>query len=741
MSILKEMFNRVKTAIQKYSASTSVVIIAIAAIIFIISLGLNYVLNYLNSSVINKNIHYNWEYIYSNYATVEDGTEWRTATYISPISSEKTGNYIHLRTTLEPSDKDRNFIIKTDHAPIKVSLDKKDVYNNWYNKADYVANNYNSITIPASSSDTTVRISIRIPFSPKLQISLNDNEARSYSVAFTNVLSAAMLVISIIGLLFSVVLLFTKYRKPFNLILSLSLTTFSIFMVLSSLANTTYLLNAPQIYGVSICITYISLSLLLILTAKLFQISLKSSIVFLILGLLTSVANILVCTSIVYKAAIIIQYGMLVVASLFFAKKSKKLLNNRIKNANALNVIIIYLCISFVASIAIQLLDKYRTTLGSFQSIYAIVALGFICFCYVSSLYFEKGIVKTEQKMQLYDECMRKIPLLVKNTVREGDINQVYKYIAESIYDLCLTILDNDENLAASYCVAIKKANGYDIIVNHKMPETVNFNIIESRYFETEKPFIVSQTYFCLIFKNTDEIESIVYFEGINGMLSSFFVKAIETIYTVLDIVLSNKNNSGITKDEQELFVNLAKDVEFATGGNETHVDRVAKYTRLILKEMGYSDSICDLVSNAAALHDIGKIAIPSEIISKYGLLSNKERSIMNKHTEYGKEILGSIDTEFMKIASDIALEHHEHYDGSGNNKKSGEEINMYARIVAVADVFDALTTRRSYKEAWSIDDAVNTIDQDSGKIFDPKVVEAFKNVVGSLKEDISEQQ
>jgi putative two-component system response regulator len=154
---------------------------------------------------------------------------------------------------------------------------------------------------------------------------------------------------------------------------------------------------------------------------------------------------------------------------------------------------------------------------------------------------------------------------------------------------------------------------------------------------------------------------------------------------------------------------------------------------------MGYSDSTCDLVSNAATLHDIGKIAIPNEIISKYGLLSNKERSIMNKHTEYGKEILGSIDTEFMKIAADIALEHHEHYDGSGTNKKFGNEINIYARIVAVADVFDALTTRRSYKEAWSVDDAVNAINQDSGKNFDPTVVAAFNNIVGSLKENISE--
>ena len=130
MSILKEMFNRIKTTIQKYSGSASVIIAAIATIIFIISLVLNYVLNYLNGPTTNKNIHYNWEYIYSNSATVEDDAEWRIATYISPVSSEKTGKYLHLRTTLVPSDKDRNIIIKTDHAPIKVSLDKKDVYNN-----------------------------------------------------------------------------------------------------------------------------------------------------------------------------------------------------------------------------------------------------------------------------------------------------------------------------------------------------------------------------------------------------------------------------------------------------------------------------------------------------------------------------------------------------------------------------------------------------------------------------------
>ncbi len=734
MNILKGMFHRIKTTIQKHSGSISVVIVAIASIIFIISLGLNYVLNYLNSSAANMNIYYNWEYVYSNQSVAQDDIEWRIATYVSPISSEKTGDYLHLRATLEPSEKDRNIIIKTDHAPIKVSLNKIDVYNNWYNNADYVENNYNSVTIPASNSDTTVRISIRVPFSPKLQISLNDNQAKSYLVTFTNVLSVIILIVSIMCVIFSVVLLFTKHRKSFNLMISFCLTAFSLTAVLSSLANSTYLLNSPEVYGMSICATYISLALLLISIAKLFQINLKSSIVFLILGLLASLGNILVCTSLIHKTAIIIQYVMLFLASFILVKKGHKLSNIRIKNASSLNVILVYLCISFIASLVIQLCNEYRTTLGSFSFIYIIVAFGFVCFCYFSSLNSERETTKTEEKMQLYDECMKKISSLAKNIAREENVNQVYKSIAESIYDLCLTLLGGDEDVEILYCVAVKKSNDYDIVVNHKMPEAVNFKIIESRYSETAQSCVLSQTYFYLIFKNRDEIESIVYFEGVNEILSSFFVKAIETIYTILDIVLSNKNNSGITKDEQKLLVNLAKEVESATGGNETHVDRVARYTHLILKEMGYSDSICDLVSNAAALHDIGKIAIPSEIIGKYGLLSNKERSIMNKHTEYGREILGCIDTEFMKIAADIASEHHEHYDGSGSNKKAGEEINIYARVVTVADVFDALTTRRSYKEAWSVDDAINAIDQDSGKNFDPNVVEAFKKVVGSFK-------
>ena len=740
MSILKEMFNKVKAAIQKQSGSDVVVMRTIAVIIFIISLGLNYVLNYINGPTTNKNIYYNWEYIYSNQAAADDSVEWRSATYVNPISKEKTGDYIHLRTTFKASDKNRNIVIKTDHAPIKVSVNQKDVYNNWYNKAHYVGNNYNSITIPASNSDTIVRISIRLPLSPEIQISLNDNVAKSYLITLWNILSSIILIISIIGLLFSIVLLFTKYRKSFNFILALDLITFSVSAFLASLANATYLLNAPEFYGIYMCVIYISLSLLLVSLAKLFKISLKASILPLFLGLLASVSNILIHTPIIYEIALIIQYGMLFIASLILAKESRKIINIRIKNAKALNVIVVYLCISVIATLVIQLYNKYRIALGSFSFIYSIVALGFIIFCYVSSLYFDKEITKTEQKMYLYDECIEKIPLLIENITYERNMNQIYRCIAESICDICVTFLGNNENLDISYCVGIKTANGYEVIVNDKMSGTPDFNIIESRHYETKRSCIFFQTYFCLIFKNADDdIDSIIYFEGLEGTLSSFFVKVIEIVYTISSLIIHDKQNSSITENEQEIFVKLAKNVESATGSNETHADGVAKYMRLVLKEMGYPDSTCNLVSNAAALHDIGKIAVPTEITGKYDLLSDKERLIMNKHTEYGEKLLRSIDTEFMNIAAVIALEHHEYYNGGGYHKKSGEEINIYARIAAVADVFDALITKRSYKEAWSYADAVNYIKQNSGKKFDPKVVDAFENVISRLKEDISE--
>lgn len=136
------------------------------------------------------------------------------------------------------------------------------------------------------------------------------------------------------------------------------------------------------------------------------------------------------------------------------------------------------------------------------------------------------------------------------------------------------------------------------------------------------------------------------------------------------------------------------------------------------MEAMGCPYDIRLTAAKASMLHDIGKIAIPSEITNKTGLLSEGEREIMKKHTEYGQLLLSVFDSDFMNLAAVIANEHHERYDGKGYNGLEGDRINEYARIVTVADALDALTAKHSYKEAWPFEQVTAYIDSNLGTLY-----------------------
>ena len=140
-------------------------------------------------------------------------------------------------------------------------------------------------------------------------------------------------------------------------------------------------------------------------------------------------------------------------------------------------------------------------------------------------------------------------------------------------------------------------------------------------------------------------------------------------------------------------------------------------------------------IGYASMLHDIGKIVIPEELVKKQGYLTEDEKNIMRVHAEYGYKILSCIDTEFMQLAGEIAYYHHEKYDGTGYYGKKGEDIPLSARIVSVADVFDALTSSRSYKTAWTDERAIEYLKENSGTSFDEKVVNAFLECFDTIRE------
>jgi len=187
------------------------------------------------------------------------------------------------------------------------------------------------------------------------------------------------------------------------------------------------------------------------------------------------------------------------------------------------------------------------------------------------------------------------------------------------------------------------------------------------------------------------------------------------------------KATQALIDREQELILRLAKAAEFRDPETGGHIQRMAHYSEHIGRRLGLSDEQCELLLQAAPMHDVGKMGIPDGILLKPGKLDEDEFRVMKQHPEIGYSILRGSNSRLIQVAAEIALSHHEKWDGSGYPQgQSGEAIPLFGRIVAVADVFDALTSARPYKRAWSIEQAQEFIATSAGSHFDPACVRAF---------------
>lgn len=186
---------------------------------------------------------------------------------------------------------------------------------------------------------------------------------------------------------------------------------------------------------------------------------------------------------------------------------------------------------------------------------------------------------------------------------------------------------------------------------------------------------------------------------------------------------------SEVEAREREAIFLLAKAAEYRDPETGAHILRMAHFSRLIGAQLGLGENELDLLLAAAPMHDVGKVGIPDAILLKPGKLDDAEFAVMKQHAMIGWNILQghSAGNRVLDMAAEIALAHHEKFDGSGYpNGLAGEAIPLVGRIVAVADVFDALTSSRPYKSAWPVEEAADMIRQNAGRHFDPACVEAF---------------
>jgi len=210
------------------------------------------------------------------------------------------------------------------------------------------------------------------------------------------------------------------------------------------------------------------------------------------------------------------------------------------------------------------------------------------------------------------------------------------------------------------------------------------------------------------------------------SLAASYAGKSLESVMLHEEIVATQK----------EIIFRMGEIGESRSKETGNHVKRVAEYSYILALGLGLPKDEAEKIRMASPMHDIGKVAIPDAVLKKPGRLTEEEYEIMKTHTTIGYNLLQGSNRELLRTAAHIAYEHHEKWDGTGYPRGlKGEEIHLYGRITAVADVFDALGSDRVYKKAWELDRIINLFREERGRHFDPKLVDVFMDELPRILE------
>jgi len=282
------------------------------------------------------------------------------------------------------------------------------------------------------------------------------------------------------------------------------------------------------------------------------------------------------------------------------------------------------------------------------------------------------------------------------------------------------------------------------IIIDYNMPELNGVGFLEK--FRINNPDIP------VILLMEDDVKDEVYQDAYKAGVSDFLSKPINSFQFQLRIknLLNLRKDNILLEDKTKLLKGeidkvtqefnereyealdvISKTSEYKERNGKSHIERISHYSKMIAQGYGLSEKAQDVIFHASSFHDIGKVGILDKLFLVPRPLNDKELQLMKKHTLIGFDILRNAKDKFLVTGKRIALTHHEKYDGTGYPKGlKGHKIPIEGRIVAVADTFDALTSERPYRKALEFDEAVEYLKQQSGKHFDPDIVEIFlKNI------------
>jgi len=277
------------------------------------------------------------------------------------------------------------------------------------------------------------------------------------------------------------------------------------------------------------------------------------------------------------------------------------------------------------------------------------------------------------------------------------------------------------------FCV-LAATGTYEPLIGAKFQQNISSRVgqdIEATFQKKQSLYFPDR--FVIYFCSKQGSENVIYLDGI-ASLSIWDRDLIEVFCTNVSIAFDNIYlNEEVENTQKEILFTLGEIAEARSQETGHHVKRVAEIAKLLALHCGLSPEEAENLRLATPIHDVGKLAIPDHILNKPDKLTAEEFAVMKKHSPVGYEMLKKSKRSILKSGALIALQHHERYDGSGYPQGLvGKEIHIYGRIVALADVFDALGSERVYKKAWPLENVLSYIHDERGGHFDPQLVDAF---------------
>ncbi len=302
----------------------------------------------------------------------------------------------------------------------------------------------------------------------------------------------------------------------------------------------------------------------------------------------------------------------------------------------------------------------------------------------------------------------------------------------EIAMDATLAVVRTDTNNIITYANnTICKLSGYTKaeLIGMNCKKLRHQHHIDNKDCDNLKHALVQKKTVKMRFHNLSKNKEVYYVDATVIPITDIHGNIHEYLHLMCNVTELVELHNEMEDTQREIIYKMSEVGESRSQETGNHVKRVAEYSKLLALKAGLSLEEAEMVLIASPMHDIGKVGIPDGILKKPGKLDEYEWEIMRSHSAMGYEVLKSSQRPILKAAATIAYQHHEKYNGSGYPVGiSGEDIHIYARIVAIADVFDALGSNRVYKKAWELEKIIEMFKEEKGKHFDPKLIELFLN-------------